>query len=245
MPRLALLAVLALPPPAVPPPAVPSQAPAPRVELVPLGDRVWAAVRREPLGLAQNANSLVVAGDSAMLVVDAQFTREATRETMAAVRAATPLPVRWIVNTHWHDDHVAGNQVWRDSFPDVRVAMHAATRADLLGVARENRAREVAGGPAAMGARDRDRARRTRRGYDDARPEPPCFLPPPSCLLTVAHARRSASSGGTPCFSYPSSMCSAFRFCLSVYVDLSPCDIAASRGWGSRVEAQATGRRGP
>jgi hypothetical protein len=28
-------------------------------------------------------------------------------------------------------------------------------------------------------------------------PEPP-FLPPPSCLLTVAQARRSASSSGTP-----------------------------------------------
>lgn len=133
--RLALLAALAVPP---------------HAELVPLGDRVWAAVRREPLGLAQNANSLVVAGDSAVLVVDAQFTREATLETIALVRAATPLPVRWIVNTHWHDDHVAGNQVWRDAFPGVLVAMHASTRADLLGVARANRAGELAGGPAAM-----------------------------------------------------------------------------------------------
>ena len=32
------------------------------------------------------------------------------------------------------------------------------------------------------------------------RPEPD-FLPPPSCLLTVAQARASASSWGTPCAS--------------------------------------------
>src|SRR4029078_8518266 len=50
-----------------------------------------------------------------------------------------------------------------------------------------------------------------------ARPRPdPLFSPPWSILLTVAHARRSASPSETPRSSYPSSMCSACRFCLSV-----------------------------
>jgi hypothetical protein len=44
----------------------------------------------------------------------------------------------------------------------------------------------------------------------------PLFLPPPSSLFTVAQARRAASPRVTPRFSYPSSMCSAFRFCLLV-----------------------------
>ena len=56
------------------------------------------------------------------------------------------------------------------------------------------------------------------------RPEPECF-PPPSILFTVAHALFSASGSGTPCCSYPCSMCSAFRFCLFVYLDLSPLGI--------------------
>jgi hypothetical protein len=47
------------------------------------------------------------------------------------------------------------------------------------------------------------------------RPDP-LFLPPPSSLFTVAQARRSASRRDTPRFSYPSSMCSAFRCCLLV-----------------------------
>ncbi|WP_437570610.1 hypothetical protein [Sorangium sp. So ce542] len=46
-------------------------------------------------------------------------------------------------------------------------------------------------------------------------PEPD-FFPPPVILLTVAQARRSASPSDKPRFSYPSSMCSACRFCLSV-----------------------------
>jgi hypothetical protein len=47
------------------------------------------------------------------------------------------------------------------------------------------------------------------------RPDP-LFLPPPVSLFTVAQALRSASPGETPRFSYPSSMCSAWRFCLLV-----------------------------
>jgi len=47
------------------------------------------------------------------------------------------------------------------------------------------------------------------------RPDP-LFLPPPSSLFTVAQARRAASPPDTPRFSYPSSMCSALRFCLLV-----------------------------
>jgi hypothetical protein len=44
----------------------------------------------------------------------------------------------------------------------------------------------------------------------------PLFFPPPVSLFTVAQARRSASSRPTPRSSYPSSMCSAMRFCLDV-----------------------------
>lgn len=42
------------------------------------------------------------------------------------------------------------------------------------------------------------------------------FSPPPVCLFTVAQARFSASAWPTPLCSYPSSICPAWRFCLSV-----------------------------
>lgn len=47
------------------------------------------------------------------------------------------------------------------------------------------------------------------------RPEPD-FFPPPVSLFTVAQARRAASCFDVPRFSYPCSICSAWRFCLSV-----------------------------
>lgn len=100
---------------------------------------VYAVVRHDPISYVNNANSLIVVGDSAVLVVDAQFTRLATAQTIGAIRRITSKPVRYVVNTHWHDDHVAGNQVYRDSFPGVRFISHANTRADLLALGAPNR----------------------------------------------------------------------------------------------------------
>ena len=57
---------------------------------------------------------------------------------------------------------------------------------------------------------------------------PVAFFPfaPPSCLLTVAQAMRSAALLERPFFFADSSMCSAWRFCLDEYEDLSPRGMA-------------------
>lgn len=128
----------------------PAAAPASEhLHVEPLGRGVYAVLRDDPIGFAQNANSMVVIGDRDVIVVDAQFTRDATLETIAAIRRLTSKPVAWVVNTHWHDDHVAGDQVYRDSFPDVRFVMHANTAADLVRLGRPNRAGQVEGAPPA------------------------------------------------------------------------------------------------
>jgi cyclase len=116
-----------------------------RVETLAPG--VHAVVRLDPIAFVNNANSLIVVGDSAVLVVDAQFTRAATLETIAAVRSVTRHPVRHLVVTHWHDDHFAGAQVYRDTFPGVRVIAHGSTRADLIAQGRPNRAASWNVGP--------------------------------------------------------------------------------------------------
>jgi len=104
-----------------------------------LDSGVYAVVRHDPISYVNNANSLVVVGDNSVLVVDAQFTRLATSQTIGAIRQITSKPVRYVVNTHWHDDHVAGNQVYRDSFPAVRFISQANTRADLIALGAPNR----------------------------------------------------------------------------------------------------------
>lgn len=104
-----------------------------------LAPGVYAITRAEPLALAGNGNSLVVIGDRDVTVVDAQFTRQATLETIAVIRSLTALPVGTVINTHWHDDHMAGNQVYRDTFPEARFVMHASTAADLASIGAPNR----------------------------------------------------------------------------------------------------------
>jgi cyclase len=113
------------------------------VVVTPLGNDIYAAIRTEPLGLAVNSNSLFIVNDDHVVVVDAQFTRAATLENLAALRRITRKPVRYVINTHWHDDHVAGNQVYQDSFPGVRFIAHANTRADLISKGRDNRAGQI------------------------------------------------------------------------------------------------------
>ena len=120
------------------------------VVVTPLGSNVYAAIRSEPLALAVNGNSLFVVNDDHVVVVDAQFTRQATQENLAALRRITSKPVRYVVNTHWHDDHVAGNQTYRDTFPDVRFIAHTNTRADLIERGRPNRTGQVQGAPPAL-----------------------------------------------------------------------------------------------
>ena len=109
-------------------------------DVVRLTDGVYAIIRHDPESFANNANSLVVIGDSGVLVVDAQFTRLATLQTLDAVRHLTSKPVRYVVNTHWHDDHAAGNQVYRDSFPNVEFVAQSNTRADLATIGEIGRA---------------------------------------------------------------------------------------------------------
>ena len=125
------------------------------VVVSPVGPAVYAAIRSEPLGLAVNANSLFIVNDDHVVVVDAQFTREATQENLAALRRLTNKPVRFVINTHWHDDHVAGNQVYRDTFPAVRFLAHANTRADLVERGRPNRTGQLQGAPPALDRFDR------------------------------------------------------------------------------------------
>jgi glyoxylase-like metal-dependent hydrolase (beta-lactamase superfamily II) len=121
--------------------------PAPNLTLEKLAPNVYAAIRTEPLGLAVNANSLIIVRDVDVVVVDAQFLTSATREPIAAIRGVTKKPVRWVVNTHWHDDHLAGDQVYRDSFPGVRFAQHANTVADLVALGEPNRKGTAEGAP--------------------------------------------------------------------------------------------------
>jgi len=97
-----------------------------------LADGVYAAMRKDPPGFAVESNSVFIVGDDGVIVVDAQSNIGATKEVLAALGKLTSKPVRYVVNTHWHDDHIIGNQVYRDAFPGVEFIAHTNVRPYLL-----------------------------------------------------------------------------------------------------------------
>lgn len=77
-------------------------------ELKPVGPGVYAAIDR---GGQAGANAGFVIGSEAVAVIDSFFREDAARALLAEIRKLTPLPVRYVVNTHHHIDHVSGNRL--------------------------------------------------------------------------------------------------------------------------------------
>jgi len=83
---------------------------APDFHLQKIGNAVWAAIASDE-GLA-GGNAGFVIGDDGVLVVDTFQDPRPARAMLAEIRKLTPLPIRFVVNTHYHLDHVNGNDVF-------------------------------------------------------------------------------------------------------------------------------------
>ncbi len=89
--------------------AAPVAGAGPYFELHDLGHGVWAAIAVPDSGAGSNAGFVV--GPDAVLVVDTFQDPAAASALLDAIRETTELPVRYVVNTHYHLDHVSGNAV--------------------------------------------------------------------------------------------------------------------------------------
>ncbi len=83
---------------------------APDFQLQKVGNGIWAAIVSDE-GLA-GGNAGFVIGDDGVLVIDTFQDPRPARAMLAEIRKLTPLPIRFVVNTHYHLDHVNGNDVF-------------------------------------------------------------------------------------------------------------------------------------
>jgi glyoxylase-like metal-dependent hydrolase (beta-lactamase superfamily II) len=100
-----------------------------RVETVAEG--VFAVVPEEPLREPVDGNSLFIVTGEGVLVLDTNLLPAKSAAVIGEIRKRTDQPVRWVVYSHWHDDHIFGSGEYRKAFPNAVFLSHENTRTDM------------------------------------------------------------------------------------------------------------------
>jgi cyclase len=106
----------------------PARAQVPPFTLTKVADGVYTTVRREEMQSPADGNSTVIVNEQDVIVVDANLTAASARAVLEELRKITNKPVRYVIATHWHDDHVLGAQVYTNAFPGAEFISHSVTR---------------------------------------------------------------------------------------------------------------------
>jgi len=91
-----------------------------------IGPSVWAAIDNPKAKQRSFVNAGFVIGEDGVVVIDALTTEDAARQLLQDIRQRTNLPVKFVVNTHYHGDHVGGNRVFADT--GARILAHRNVR---------------------------------------------------------------------------------------------------------------------
>jgi cyclase len=94
-----------------------------------IADGVYVIIRKDAVfeGGPQG-NTTIIIGDRGVFVVDACFLTGSAEEDIAEIQRLTPKPVRYLLNTHFHIDHNAGNGAYMEVFPALEIIAHSETR---------------------------------------------------------------------------------------------------------------------
>ena len=99
---------------------LPAQA-ADRLDVIEIAPGIFVHQGRYELQSPENrgdmANASFVVGSEAVAVIDTLGSAVAGRDLRTAVRAATDKPIRYVINTHMHPDHVFGNAAFKEDKP--------------------------------------------------------------------------------------------------------------------------------
>ncbi|HET9695708.1 MAG TPA: MBL fold metallo-hydrolase [Terriglobales bacterium] len=105
-----------------------AQTATPEYKIEKLADGVYALIRQDPVGWMVVSNCVFIVNDDDVVVVDTGGAMSLARQMIADLKKITNKPVTYVVNTHWHDDHILGNAAYKEAFPKAEFVAHRATR---------------------------------------------------------------------------------------------------------------------
>ncbi len=100
---------------------------------------------QSPENRGDMSNASFVIGNAAVAVIDTLGSAKVGRELRAAIKAITDKPIRYVINTHMHPDHVFGNAAFKEDNPqyvghhklrrglEARSQSYMASSKDMLG----------------------------------------------------------------------------------------------------------------
>ena len=100
--------------------------------VVDAGPGVVSFIAAETSGPIPSGNVTAVIGDDGVLVVDSGRFPTLARRMIAEIKRRTDKPVRYVVHTHWHLDHIAADGEFRKAFPDAVFVATDFTRRKML-----------------------------------------------------------------------------------------------------------------
>ncbi|HKY93065.1 MAG TPA: MBL fold metallo-hydrolase [Nevskiaceae bacterium] len=98
------------------------------IDMTEVAPGVLAYVEQPPVGIV-SGTIVAVIGQKSVMIFDTGHHPTVTRLVAKDLRKRTQLPVRFVVNSHWHDDHWVGNAAIADLWPGVSVIAHRFTAA--------------------------------------------------------------------------------------------------------------------
>ncbi len=95
--------------------------------------QVWALILKPTSPVQAISNTAFFTLGDRVAIVDSHFTPAAAREAARLVKIVTGnKPIHYLINTHWHPDHVQGNSTYSSFFPQaLDVIAHINTRRDI------------------------------------------------------------------------------------------------------------------
>ena len=102
-----------------------------KFEVTKVAEGIYTIIRAETLKQPLDGNTTVIINDQDVVVVDATQTLTSANAVIGEIKKLTNKPVRYLVNTHWHNDHQQGNMAYQRAWPGLEIVAHQLTREDI------------------------------------------------------------------------------------------------------------------